>query len=479
MFCRNSSLLSCGHVPDGLNTSLLIPIPKKNQTATDSDYRPISISTPISTIFEFVIRERMPHLGYLSRNQFGYKKNTSCKSAFFVVNETLQFYRTGGSNYHVVSLNASKAFDKLWRSGLFYKLIEWTDSSTWRLLHNYYSKSFVSVVVDGVQSGIFRTREGVKQGGILSPDLFNFFMDKLLDECMSLGVGALLGKLNTSALAYCDDFILLSSSVCDMQKLLSCCLSYAVDWKLAFNPNKSVSYSLGRSACLHLGATPIPQTDGFVYLGLPIGGDSYVEQFFREKMSKCEKALYALGSIGCKPHNLHPKAIAFVYKQYCQSIIRYGLEFIYLKKGFVNQLNVRQSILVKCVLGVKYYSRSKPLLNELSVEQIGQIYDKHKVYGLKQCMNNILTRDILEYLSKYYSISGAPKNSFVSQLGQVIRTDDIVLSNYAGILQNIDSNFACNDLELRENVRSILNGFKVLDSFCWVHQLNDVLKIIF
>ena len=67
----------------------------------------------------------------------------------------------------------------------------------------------------------------------------------------------------------------------------------------------------------------------------------------------------------------------------------------------------------------------------------------------------------------------------VSQLSQVIRADDIVLPNYAAILQNIDSNFACNDLELRENVRSILNGFKVLDSFCWVQQLNDVLKIIF
>ena len=93
---------------------------------------------------------------------------------------------------------------------------------------------------------------------------------------------------------------------------------------------------------------------------------------------------------------------------------------------------------IRCVLGVQYNSRSKPLLNELDVEQIGQIYDKHKVYGLKQCMNNFFTRDLLEYLSDYYGINGASKNSFVSQLRQVIRKDDIVMPNYTGILGSVN-----------------------------------------
>jgi hypothetical protein len=44
-------------------------------------------------------------------------------------------------------------------------------------------------------------------------------------------------------------------------------------------------------------------------------------------------------------------------------------------------------------------------------------------------MNNFFTRDTLKYLSKYYSISGAPKNSFVSQLSHVIRKDGNPLSD--------------------------------------------------
>ena len=94
-------------------------------------------------------------------------------------------------------------------------------------------------------------------------------------------------------------------------------------------------------------------------------------------------------------------------------------------------------------------------------------------------MNNFFKRDLLEYLSDYYGINGAPKNSFVSQLRQVIRKDDIIMQNHAGILESVESNFVYNDLELRENVRFILNRFKVSDSFRFLQQLNIVLKIIF
>ncbi len=43
-------------------------------------------------------------------------------------------------------------------------------------------------------------------------------------------------------------------------------------------------------------------------------------------MSKVERAFYSLYGIGCKPHALNPKTIAFLYKQFCQSIFRYGLD---------------------------------------------------------------------------------------------------------------------------------------------------------
>ena len=60
----------------------------------------------------------------------------------------------------------------------------------------------------------------MKQGGILSPYLFNFFVDdliKLNDQCNK---GAKIGRLYLSIVAYCDDFILLSPVFSHMQDSL-------------------------------------------------------------------------------------------------------------------------------------------------------------------------------------------------------------------------------------------------------------------
>ena len=48
--------------------------------------------------------------------------------------------------------------------------------------------------------------------------------------------------------------------------------------------------------------TNVPRCNGFIYLGLPIGDDSFVEEFFTSK-------LYSLRTLGCRP-------ITFIYRQF-------------------------------------------------------------------------------------------------------------------------------------------------------------------
>ena len=110
--------------------------------------------------------------------------------------------------------------DKLWRDGLFYKLMPRTEAGVWRILHQYYDESFAVVNVEGFRSSAFKIDEGIKQGGILSSFLFNFFLDDLLNRLLSMNIGALLGDVNASAIAYCDDILLLASNEGEMQKLI-------------------------------------------------------------------------------------------------------------------------------------------------------------------------------------------------------------------------------------------------------------------
>ena len=169
----------------------------------------------------------------------------------------------------------------------------------------------------------------MKQGGIVSPFLFNYFLNGLLVECCELNVGAHIGPINVSCLAYCDDLLLISPVKNHMDKLLKTCFNFAKIWKVKFNAAKSMSYSLRKSDGAHfsIDGVDIPATnEGFIYLGMPIGRNSFSLEHFSSKFLKVERAFYSLRGLGCRFGMLIPKSIGFIYKVFCQSIFKFGLE---------------------------------------------------------------------------------------------------------------------------------------------------------
>ncbi len=157
-------------------------------------------------------------------------------------------------------------------------------------------------------------------------------------------------------------------------------------------------------------------------------------------MSKCEKALYSLKNIGCNPHKLHPHAIGFIYKQYCQSIVKIGFEYVYRRKTFLNKLDIRQNILL---MNIHHRARFKVVLNGMKVEQVSLMYAKHKVFGWRQCVMNDLTEKIYKYTSADLNISNYSL-SFSNELSTVIGSKEITLA-MRGILEVIGEEYICND----------------------------------
>ena len=72
-----------------------------------------------------------------------------------------------------------------------------------------------------------RTIDGCKQGEILSGYLFNFFLDKLLQQCVDLNIGCHVGTQNISIVAYCDDIFLMAETKQHIELLLKVVGDYA------------------------------------------------------------------------------------------------------------------------------------------------------------------------------------------------------------------------------------------------------------
>ena len=95
----------------------------------------------------------------------------------------------------------------------------------------------------------FFVGNGVKQGGIIFPILFNIYMDDLSMHLNSSGIGGGGGYLGTAFinhLCYADDLCLISLSSSGMQQLLHTCNAYAAEHQLLHNGSKSFSFCFKR-----------------------------------------------------------------------------------------------------------------------------------------------------------------------------------------------------------------------------------------
>ena len=167
--------------------------------------------------------------------QFGFKSESSTTACTFVFDEAVNYYNRNGSDVHVVLLDASKAFDRVDHI----KLFKGVCPTLLKLFFNMYSQQTMTVQWGNVTSDAFKTSNGVKQGGVLSPILFTLYIDILLSRLKSCGFGCYIGQSFVGALGYADDIVLLAPTRYSLSRLLKECELFSEEYLLTFNANKS------------------------------------------------------------------------------------------------------------------------------------------------------------------------------------------------------------------------------------------------
>ena len=108
----------------------------------------------------------------------------------------------------------------------------------------WYQSQLVCVKWGKVVSNCFGISNGVRQGGILSPNLFALYMNKLSRLLVMSNVGCYIDGQCMNHLMYADDIFILAPTAIAMQQLLDICNDYGVANDITFNPLKSVCSSL-------------------------------------------------------------------------------------------------------------------------------------------------------------------------------------------------------------------------------------------
>lgn len=137
-------------------------------------------------------------------------------------------------------LDASKAFDRINHSKLFMKLLQrGVPKIIIRILMYWYSQQTMRVKWGCGLSSPFHVSNGVRQGGLLSPALFNVYMNDLSDQLSLCSTGCLIGNSVINHLMYADDLAIVSPCSAGLQQLLKVCTQYGLVYDIKFNAKKS------------------------------------------------------------------------------------------------------------------------------------------------------------------------------------------------------------------------------------------------
>ena len=208
-----SSFLVHGFLPDEIMAVALVPIIKSKSGR-------IALASIVSKVLEKILLNRLYIFLDTCSHQFGFKNKHSTDQCVFVLKELIDSFRMLNGSIFTCFLDASKAFDRVNHSLLFDKLCaRGVPFYLIRLLVYWYEHQLMCVRWGGVYSSSSTVTNGVRQGGILSPYLFNVYVDDLSVKLNSCHVGCYYSGGCINHLMYADDLVIMSPSVAGLYKL--------------------------------------------------------------------------------------------------------------------------------------------------------------------------------------------------------------------------------------------------------------------
>ncbi|CAG2225506.1 unnamed protein product [Mytilus edulis] len=214
--------------------------------------------------------------------------------------------------------------------------ISGTDPSSWLLIDEIHKNTESRIKWSTEISEKFSVLQGVKQGGLLSADLYKVHIEDLLNTFENTTSGCEIGETFINAVACADDVAIVSENPHELQYLVNIAAQYSEDHHYLLQPQKSVVIQVQPSnrkksedpVRIFINNNAMPISDKSPHLGIlrsTTTQDATVEQ----NITKSRRAAYSLMSAGMHGENgLDPSIAIQLFKTFVQPILTYGLEVI-------------------------------------------------------------------------------------------------------------------------------------------------------
>ena len=298
--------------PSQWNHSLMCAIYKnKGDIKEIKNYRPISLTVVAKRLFEKIIDAKLEiYKEKLHPLQGGFRKGRSTVHQVYYLEELMRKEKNQVIN---VYMDLRAAYDTVDRRILWTYLVKKFKMplNLVKLLRAFFDYNESYLLVGGELSQAIPNLRGLPQGSSLSPTLFNFFIDLLIQ---SLENCQLSDPLPSKSLLFADDSNLHAKNSQDMQILLDTCYEWAQLHGMTFAPEKCFVVAKDPMT-LNLGPDILPNAQNAKYLGIIMDSSGPDWKTMAANLSaKAKNAVMALMKIGFNRKTWSPSAKMDVYK---------------------------------------------------------------------------------------------------------------------------------------------------------------------
>ncbi|GFX38280.1 probable RNA-directed DNA polymerase from transposon X-element [Trichonephila clavipes] len=378
-----SNIFITGHFPESWKHASVIPIlkPGKPRGAADS-YRPISLLPVLSKLAERLILSRLND--YLNTNKILISQQHGFRPQLSTSHQLLRVVEYAKSGFKekkytgAVFLDIQKAFDRVWHTGLLYKLIKInTPPQLILIIKSFLNNRSFAVRVNDTHSSTKQIRAGAPQGALLSPTLFNIYINDIPKT------------RQTTVCLYADDTAILTQSANKncithfLHRHLAELEDWYKKWKISINPEKTeaVFFSAGHGTHkpppVYVQNHPVPWSKSVNYLGVTL--DQHLS--FKDHITKIDNKFRALACLYypyfTRNSPLTIKNRLLIYTSILRPVLLYASPvWGHATKTQINRLETSQNVLIRKLTNSPWFVRNADIRFALNLTTVREFIKK-------------------------------------------------------------------------------------------------------